>query len=116
MEVQNRTVILPPRSPYLELPILVAVSEVPVAIAVFYSLFIVLKKIFAGKLFLKRFNLQRSTGVDIACKSVSAVFVMGAATTGLVAMLAPEGWKREVHLTDHIILVVIAYFLYGDYA
>ena len=42
MEVQNRTVILPPRSPYLELPLLVALSEVPVAIAVFYSLFILL--------------------------------------------------------------------------
>ena len=95
-----------------------AVMEVISFMLCFSILFNYLTNCFSSAGFLRRWRVQRWIGVDIACKSVSAVFAVMASSAGIFIILYGADYPAQTEKTvlKHIFLICIAYFLYDLYA
>lgn len=99
-----------------EMKLSAATSEVLAIMATFYLIFDVMSRIFTRRDFLESNKISKHIGLDIACKSVSAIFATGATVGGLLLMTGQDMTTQRTPYLEHILLACIGYFLYDTIA
>lgn len=100
------------REPKMQTPLHMAGLEVATVFFIFLGIFNVLKSVYGRPSFVSHFHLKHSVVTDIANKTMSALFAVLAASTGIFLMMATERRKQDLLIMEHILFVVMAYFFY----
>ncbi|TRY69067.1 hypothetical protein TCAL_11282 [Tigriopus californicus] len=86
--------------------------EVATVFLLFLGIFNTLKSVYGRPSFVGHFHLKQSVVTDIANKTMSALFAVTAASTGIFLMTASDRRKQDLLIMEHILFVVMAYFFY----
>ena len=72
-----------------DMPLSMALLEVAIVFGAFLTLFRILCQLVTNDSFIRRWNIDVAIGLDVACKTVSAIFAITAATTGIYLFCSP---------------------------